>query len=577
MTVTAAYIRASRYFLPDLGKIIFSTLLIGVTTLSGLAQPFPMAILIDVVLMHKTHLPWPHRLFLHIAPGSVVGQIILLAVVTVVLRLTQELVGLWQAYYKIVVSYNGLRRVRCDLYRKLAALSLAYHRARPQGDAIYRISYDSIGIQNAFNVMQTTFVNAIVLVAMSAIMLTTNWKLGLIAMGVMPVLYVTINYYGKILTKSSRRTAEVDSELTSIVQRSVTAISLIQSFNREEHEFGRFNDSVGKFTRASIRMQMHAMLYWVAIGSAFAIGLGFIFGVGGYFIWKYPQFTVGDLLIFWQYMLVNLYDPIFKLSGAGAEMRKNLAGMSRVYEVLDTPTDIKDAPDAISLEVEPRLLEFSHVSFAYGDGPPVLKDLSVTIRPGEMVAFVGPSGDPASGEIRLGDHDIRQIKLRDLRRHIALVLQDALILPTSVAENIAYGKPEATAQQIRRAAELSGANAFIEALPQQYDTVLNEGGNNLSGGQRQRLSIARALDEPTSALDPQNERMITETLQGLKRQRTMILVSHRLSTVSDCDRIYVMDAGRIIEQGTHEELIAQGGAYYKMARHQMKVGEVVST
>ncbi|HET6249304.1 MAG TPA: ABC transporter ATP-binding protein [Tepidisphaeraceae bacterium] len=601
MTATSAYARAARYFRPDLGKIVFSTLLIGLTTLSSLAQPFPLAILIDVVFMNKSSVPWPHRLFRRFAPHNVVSQIIILAVITIVLRLLQELIGIWQGYYKVTIGYNGLLRVRCDLYRKLQALSLAYHRARPQGDAIYRVSYDTIGVLNAFNVMQTTFVNAIILVCMSAIMLSMNWKLGLIAMAIMPVLFGTIKYYGRILTTSARRAAEVDSELTSIVQRSVTAISLVQSFGREEHEYGRFHTSVKSFTRASIRMHMHSMVYWLAIGTAFGIGLGLIFGVGGYMVYAHPQqFTVGEFWIFLQYTLVNLYDPLFKLSGSGADLSKNLAGMQRVYEVLDTPTDIKDAPDAISLEVEPRTLAFDHVSFAYGDGPPVLNDLNVTIRPGEMVAFVGPSGvgkssllsllprfyDPHSGKILLGDHDIRQIKLRDLRRHIALVLQDALILPTSVAENIAYGKPSATPQQIQKAAELAGADEFINSLPQKYDTVLNEGGNNLSGGQRQRLSIARALateapilvlDEPTSALDPLNEQMITETLSALKRHRTMIVVSHRLSTVADCDRIYVMDAGRIIEQGTHEELIARGGAYYRMARHQMKLGEAVAT
>ncbi len=599
MTAFSAYARAARYFLPDFGKIIFSTLLIGVTTLAGLAQPFPLAILIDAVLMHKEHLPWPHRLFLHIAPTSVVGQIILLASITVVLRISQELIGLWQGYYKIVVGYNGLLRVRCDLYRKLQALSLAYHRSRPQGDAIYRVSYDTIGVLNAFNVMQATFVNSIILVCMSAIMLAMNWKLGLIAMSIMPVLYGTIKWYGKILTTSARRAAEVDSELTSIVQRSVTAISLVQSFGREKHEYDRFHGSVKNFTRASIWMHMHSMFYWLAIGTAFGIGLGLIFGVGGYQAYKYPQqFTIGELWIFLQYTLVNLYDPLFKLSGSGADLRKNMAGMQRVYEVLDTPTDIKDAPDAIAMPVQSRTLEFDHVRFAYGDGPSVLNDLTVTVRPGEMVAFVGPSGvgkssllsllprfyDPTSGTIRLDDTDVRKIKLRDLRKHIALVLQDALILPTSVAENIAYGKPDATPQQIRHAAELSGAHEFINTLPQKYDTVLNEGGNNLSGGQRQRLSIARALateapililDEPTSALDPQNEQMITETLRNLKRHRTMILVSHRLSTVSDCDCIYVMEAGKIIEQGIHDQLISRGGAYYQMARHQMKLGEPV--
>ena len=396
MTAISAYARAARYFRPDLGKIIFSTLLIGLTTLSGLAQPFPWAILIDLVLVsnHKLgRLPWPHRLFLHIAPHSIVGQIVLLAVVTLALRVLQELIGIWQGYYKIVIGYNGLLRVRCDLYRKLQALSLAYHRSRPQGDAIYRVSYDTIGVLNAFNVMQTTFVNVIVLVCMSCIMLAMNWKLGLIAMAIMPVLFGTIKYYGKILTTSARRAAEVDSELTSIVQRSVTAISLVQSFGREDSEYGRFQTSVKSFTRASIRMHMYSMVYWLAIGTAFGVGLSLIFGVGGYMIYAHPQqLTIGGLLIFWNYTLINLYDPLFKLSGSGADLSKNMAGMQRVYEVLDTPTDIKDTPDAIDLEVEPRTLEFDHVSFAYGDGPPVLQDLSVTIRPGEMVAFVGPSG-----------------------------------------------------------------------------------------------------------------------------------------------------------------------------------------
>ncbi|MDB5358597.1 MAG: transporter related [Phycisphaerales bacterium] len=599
MTATRAYIRAARYFRHDLAKIVFSTLLIGLTTIAGLAQPFPLAILIDFVLNHQQGGAWPHRLFQRWGPQGVVSQIVTLAVITLLLRLFQELIGLWQGYYKIVIGYDGLLRIRCDLYRKFQELSLAYHRARPQGDAIYRLSYDAYAVQGAFNVVQGIFVNAIILVCMCVIMMSMNWKLGLIAMSVMPILYGTIKYYGSVLTSTSLRAARLDSDLTSTVQRSVSAISLVQSYGREDDEYARFEQSVQSSNKAWVRMHLHSMIYWLAIGTAFGIGLALIFGVGGYMAYKTPtKFTIGELWIFLQYTLVNLYDPLHKLRGSGAEMRKNLAGMQRVYEVIDTPVDIKDAPDAIALPVAPRELALEDVSFAYGDGPAVLKDLSVTIQPGEMVAFVGPSGvgkssllgllprfyDPTSGVILLGGHDIRKVKVRDLRRHVALVLQDSLILPTSVSENIAYGRPDATEEQIKAAAELAGAHDFISALPAGYDTILNEGGNNLSGGQRQRLSIARALateapllvlDEPTSALDPQNEQMITETLRGLKRQRTMILVSHRLSTVADCDRIYVMEAGRIIEQGTHEELIAMGGAYYRMARHQMKLGEPV--
>jgi ATP-binding cassette subfamily B protein len=224
----------------------------------------------------------------------------------------------------------------------------------------------------------------------------------------------------------------------------------------------------------------------------------------------------------------------------------------------------------------------------------VLKNINVTIPPGQMVAFVGSSGvgkttllnllprfyDPTSGAMRLDDIDVRDIKLADLRKHIALVLQETVILPTTVAENIAYGEPGASDAKIKRAAELAGAAAFIEKLPKGYEEVISEQGSNLSGGQKQRISIARALlteapivimDEPTSALDPQHEQHIIETLKRLKGQRTFVLVSHRLSTVADCDQIFVMDEGRIVEQGTHDQLVKQRGLYWKMAKHQMKL------
>jgi len=270
--------------------------------------------------------------------------------------------------------------------------------------------------------------------------------------------------------------------------------------------------------------------------------------------------------------------------------------VERVFEVLDRDPVIKDAPDAIPLPRQPRVLDLDNVEFHYRDGEPVLRDVSVKILPGQMVGFVGSSGvgkttllnllprfyDPTGGALKLDGIDLRKIRVRDLRAHIALVLQENVILPTSVAENIAYGKPKAGDAEIRRAAEMAGASAFIDKLPDKYETQISESGSNLSGGQRQRIAIARALlteapilvlDEPTSALDPAHEAMIIQTLAGLKRQRTILVVSHRLSTVADCDQIFVMDEGRIVEQGTHAELLARRGIYYAMARHQLRLEE----
>jgi subfamily B ATP-binding cassette protein MsbA len=296
--------------------------------------------------------------------------------------------------------------------------------------------------------------------------------------------------------------------------------------------------------------------------------------------------------------LGKLYDPLNKLSSTGGGIQAGATAVQRVFDVLDRDPIIKDAPDAIALPRKSRVLTLDHVSFEYRAGAPVLRDVSVVIKPGQMVAFVGSSGvgkttllnllprfyDPTQGAMKLDDIDCRKVKVADLRKHIALVLQDNVVLPTSVSENIAYGRPDATDAQIRKAAELAGAAIFIDKLEHQYDTEISESGSNLSGGQKQRISIARALlteapiivlDEPTSALDPQHEQMITETLKTLKRERTIILVSHRLSTVADCDQIFVMEEGRIVEQGTHEELVAKHGLYFTMAKHQMKLEDKV--
>jgi ATP-binding cassette subfamily B protein len=278
-------------------------------------------------------------------------------------------------------------------------------------------------------------------------------------------------------------------------------------------------------------------------------------------------------------------------------MTNGIVGAQRVFEVLDRDPVIFDRPGAISLPKKPRVLTLDHLTFEYLPDTPVVRGISATISPGEMVAFVGSSGvgkstilsllprfyDPTAGSIKLDGHDIRGVKIKDLRRHIALVLQENVILPTSVAENIAYGRPEATDEQIQEAAKLAEADEFIRALPQAYATEINESGANLSGGQRQRIAIARALiteapimilDEPTSALDPNNERAIADTLNSLKGQRTIILVSHRLSTVVQCDQIFMMEKGLILERGTHDELVAKRGAYYEMAKHQLQLEDV---
>ena len=593
MTLTRAYLRAWRYYREDWPRILLSLLLVGLSTLASLAQPFPLAILVDSILRRKPPAPLPHRLFARIAPHSVVQQILLLAAIMLGLRVLSELIGLGQGYFKIRVGYNGLVRVRGDLFRQLQGLSLGFHRTRAQGDLIYRLSSDTNGFVAAYNVVQGVAVNLVTLVLMCGIMFSMSWRLALVAVSIMPILFLAIRRYGKVLTQTSVKATRIEAELATTVHRSVATIGLVQAFGREDDEYSRFRSDVGRSSIAWVRMHMQGMIYWLVLGLVFGLGSSMIFAYGGYLAYT-GALEVGFLLVFFQYVTTQLYAPLQALSASETELRRGLAGMMRVYEIMDVEPQVKDAPHAIDLPPQPRVLELDRISFAYQSDAPVLRDLSVKIEPGQMVAFVGSSGagktsllnllprfyDPTGGAIRLDDHDIRGVKLRDLRRHIALVLQESPILSATVAENIAYGNPRASESQIQLAARLAGAEPFIESLVQKYQSPLHEAGQNLSGGQRQRIGIARALvteapilvlDEPTSALDAHNEQMITETLRNLKGRRTIIVVSHRLSTVSDCDCIYVMEEGRIVEQGTHAQLLARSGVYWRMARHQMKL------
>lgn len=595
------YLRAISYFRDDWGKILLSLLMILISTGAGLLLAYPLAIFLDVIVGHvpPAKWDWVYQGFFAVAPSGKVGQIIALAAFALLLRVVQELVKLCQTLLNVYIGYNGLMRVRCELFRKLQELSLAYHKSQPQGDAIYRLSYDTFGFQTVLNVLvQTVLVSVVTLAIMLWIMLSKSWQLTIVALSVAPLLFWTTKIYARILKTKSIQAKEVETELTTSIQRSVATVGLVQAFGREAEEYARFHNTVRNSIAAYLRLHWQEVFYWLFVGSIFGLGAAMILGYGGYLVYS-GRMEIGALTIFLTYFVGQLYDPLNKLSSSAAAIQGGVAGVERVFEVMDRDPVIKDAPNAIALPRQPRLLELDDVGFSYRSGATVLQDVNCRIEPGQMVAFVGSSGvgkttllnllprfyDPTSGAIRLGGHDLRQIKVKDLRKHVALVLQENMVLPASVAENIAYGRPGATDAQIRAAAEQAGASEFIEKMEQKYHTQISESGQNLSGGQKQRISIARALlteapiiimDEPTSALDARHEEQIILTLRRLRGTRTIILVSHRLSTVADCDQIFVMDEGRIVERGTHDQLLARQGIYYRMALHQMKLPQAAA-
>jgi ATP-binding cassette, subfamily B, bacterial len=583
--------RAIGYFGDDLRLIIFLLSLTACSTALGLLQAWPLAVLVDSALGTPSNDGWMHRLFLAPLPEDPIRRIIGLGLMALLLRFAHELIAVARRLLTPRIHYNGLLRVRGDLYRKLQGMHLDYHRSRPMTDSLFRLTTDTLGFQAVLTVMINLLVAGITLFVIVGLLMGRNGALTLIALSIAPPLMWVNVIFGRRLREKTQKSREFDSAFTTSVQRSMSAIVLTQAFGREEDEYHRFGSSARRCVRAWFGIHRQEVAYGLSVGVILAAGASLILTYGGMLLHR-RQLTPGELMIFMTY-LGMIYDPLCQMTGFRFNLESGLAGARRVFEVFDRDAVVSDPAEATSLPLQPRSLILESVGFEYSADQKILQHIDVNIEPGQSVAFVGSSGagkstllnlllrfyDPTAGTVKLDQYDLRQIKLKDIRRHIALVLQDSVILPTTIAENIAYGCPAATHEQIREAARLAGASNFVEAMPDQYQTALLDSGMNLSGGQRQRIALARALltkapilvlDEPTSALDCEHEQVVLDTLNSLKTKHTVVLVSHHIGAVMNCDHIYVLDQGMIVEHGSHQELLRQGGIYAAMAKQQLR-------
>jgi len=569
------YRRVLRYYRPFLSQTIFGLLLTVAGIGLNLLKPWPFKIIVDDFLRVNST-----------ARSNGRTWIPLLCLALVAIQLLWGIINWITNYLFVKIGLQALLKLRTDLYSYLQSLSLKYHDARRSSDSSFRVAYDSQSIQTIYNKGFTNiFGSTITLAGTFVIMVRLDWQLTLLSLAIVPLIVAAIYFFAHRIRRESTFIQERESAMLAQAQEGLSSIRMVHAFGREEFEVRQFHRQARQSLQANLRLTLTNVNSALVISTLMVIGTAAMYYVGTLHVLA-GTLTLGSLLVFSAYLLM-LYQPLESLTYTAWAMEGATAGAKRCFEVLDRQDDVVDSPKAIAILSARGSIEFQNVSFAYAQDRDVLHNLDLTISPNQIVALVGGTGagkstllslvprfyDPTSGSVTLDGCDLREITKKSLRAQIAIVLQDTLLFSTSVRENIAYGQPDATEEEIADAARRAQADEFIRQMPNGYQSAVGERGGHLSVGQRQRLGIARAflknapvllLDEPTSALDPTTESAIMETIKELMRGRTTLIATHRLATVHNVDQIIVLEHGHIVEQGRGSELVARGGVYAKL-------------
>lgn len=516
------------------------------------------------------------------APGKILGVGVLL----LGLVLVQALCSYFMDYQGHAIGARMERDMRAQLFAHCQRLSFSYFDSHPIGDLMSRLTNDSLSLAEFFHhVPEDVLVNSIKFVGASLILWHIHWQMTLVILCFLPFMLAYTLYFNKKMAAALEQGREDMGEINAQAEDTLSAIRMVQSFGNEAVEAQKFHVRNEKFLESRKRGYKGEALCYGGMDAFSSLIPIAVVVVGGLSILQ-GSLALEELVVFLLYVSY-FTQPIQSLVNTSRLIQEGRTGFARYMEILETQPEVADLPGAQDLPPVKGDIRFSHVTFRYGEGDAVFRDLNLTIRAGEYVALVGASGvgkttlcsliprfyDVEAGEITVDGVPIRQATLRSLRGSVGLVQQDVALFTGSVTENIAYGRPGATFQQVREAARKAGAEEFIQKLPQGYDTDIGPRGVKLSGGQRQRLSIARAflkdppiliLDEATSALDSQSELVVQRSLEDLARHRTTLVIAHRLSTIQGAQRIVVLDENGVCEEGTHQSLMAQGGVYAKL-------------
>lgn len=518
------------------------------------------------------------------------AMLTLVPVVVIILYAVKGACSYGQTYHMQFVGQRIINQFRLELYAHLQRLSLSYFDQVPTGELMSRITNDVNQIQGAVSSVVTGVLKDLFTIfGLIFVVLYRDWFLGIFAVGIFPLCMIPLVRFGRQLRKISHRSQETMADVSVLLHETIGGARIVKGFCREDYEIQRFSEENERLFNLRMKDVTTRALSSPLMEFLGGLGIASIIFYGGWQVIKGSS-TPGTFFSFLT-ALIMLYEPVKRLSGLNNDIQSGLASATRVYEVLDTKPQIEDKPEAIELPAIARQIEFRDVSFAYRPGEPVLKHIELTVPAGQLLALVGTSGggkttlvnllprfyEVSEGAVLVDGVDIRDCTLHSLRGQIAIVTQQTILFNDTVKNNIAYGRPEATEQEIRDAARAAYALDFIERLPQGFDTRVGESGVLLSGGERQRLSIARALladrpililDEATSSLDTESELYVQKALENLMRGRTTLVIAHRLSTIQRADRILVMSGGTIVEEGRHDELLALGGQYSRLHRMQ---------